>query len=178
MTAVPPGRISVVGTTGSGKTTVACQIARRLEIPHVELDALYWGPDWTPASLQVFRGRVADAVSEDAWVVDGNYSKVRDIVWGRAETVVWLDYKLSVVLWQLTRRTFRRAIGQEELWNGNRESLRQALFSRDSIILWALKTYRRRREEYPALFEGPTYAHLTVVHLRSPRSPHAWVEGL
>jgi len=178
MTAVPAGRISVVGTTGSGKTTVACQIAQRLEIPHVELDALYWGPDWTPASLQVFRDRVAHAVSEDAWVVDGNYSKVRDIVWSRAETVVWLDYKLPVILWQLTRRTLRRAIGQEELWNGNRESLRRSLFSRDSIILWALKTYRRRREEYPALFEGPAYTHLDAVHLRSPRSAHAWVEGL
>ena len=109
-------RISVIGTSGSGKTTTASQIARRLGIPHVELDALHWEADWTPATLDVFRKRVAQALGGDAWAVDGNYSKVRDIVWNRADTVVWLDYGLPVILWQLVHRTLRRSLTQEELW--------------------------------------------------------------
>ena len=171
-------RTAVVGTSGSGKTITASQIAHRLGIPHVELDALHWEPDWTPAPLDVFRERVARALSGDAWVVDGNYGKVRDVVWGRADTVVWLDYRLTVIMGQLVRRTWRRAVTREALWSGNRESLRQTLFSRESILLWALQTYRRRRREYPVLFDRPEYAHLMVVRLRSPRETRAWLSGL
>jgi adenylate kinase family enzyme len=171
-------RISVVGTSGSGKTTTASQIAERLGIPHVEMDALHWEPNWTEAPLEVFRERVERALGGDAWVVDGNYSKVRDIVWGRADTIVWLDYALPVILWQVTWRTLRRSLRREELWSGNRESLGNALFSRDSILLWTLQTYKRRRQEYPVLLSQPEYAHLAIVHLHSPRETRAWVAGL
>jgi len=178
MSAAPARRVSVVGSAGSGKTTTARRIAQRLDIPHVELDALYWGPGWTPAPRQVFRARITGVVRSEAWVVDGNYSKARDIVWSRAEMVVWLDYALPVILGRLVRRTVHRSIRREELWNGNRESLRQSLFSRESIVLWALKTYRRHRKEYSALLERPEYAHLKVVHLRSPRSARSWLAVL
>jgi adenylate kinase family enzyme len=171
-------RIVVVGTTGSGKTTLACQLSQRLGIPHVELDALYWAPNWTPVAVAVFRERITQALHGDAWVVDGNYSKMHDIVWGRADTVVWLDYALPVIMGRLVWRTFRRLITREELWNGNRERLWDQLFSRDSIFLWALQTYRRRRREYPILFEKPEYAHLTVVRLRSPQSARDWLLSL
>jgi adenylate kinase family enzyme len=130
-------RISVVGTSGSGKTTLARQISQRLAIPHVELDALHHEPDWQEAPTDVFRKRVEQSLSSDSWVVDGNYSKVRDIVWSRADTVVWLDYSLPVIMTRLLRRTLRRVVAQEELWSGNRETWQQT-FSRDSILLWAL----------------------------------------
>jgi len=171
-------RISVIGTSGSGKTTVAGQIARRLGIPHVELDALYWETDWTPTPLDVFRERVSQALSGDAWAVDGNYSKVRDLIWSRADTVVWLNYWLPVIMWQLVWRTLRRGLTQEELWGGNQESLTRALFSRESILLWALQTYRRRRREYPVLLSQSEHAHLAVAHLRSPRAARDWVLSL
>jgi adenylate kinase family enzyme len=167
-----------VGTSGSGKTTTAGQVARRLNIPHIELDALHWEPNWTEAPIEVFRARVTQALNSEAWVVDGNYSKVRDIVWGRADTVVWLDYALAVIMWQLLHRTVRRSVTQEELWSGNRESLSKALFSRESILLWALQTYKRRRREYPALLGKPENAHLAVVHLRSPRETRQWLTNL
>ncbi len=172
----PPGprRIAVIGTSGSGKTTLAHRLAERLGIPHVELDALHWGPNWTPVALDLFRERVAQALSGEAWIVDGNYSRVRDIVWVRADTVVWLDYSLPVVLGRVIWRTVRRAVKGEELWHGNRERLRTAFFSRDSIILWSLRTYRRRRREYPSWFSRPEYAHLHVVRLRSPHAAHKW----
>lgn len=163
-------RIAVVGSTGSGKTTLARQLARQLSLAHVELDALHWDPNWTQAPTPVFRARTAAALAGSAWAVDGNYSKVRDIVWARAGIVIWLDYALPLILWRLSRRTLWRLLTRVELWNGNREHFREVFFSRDSIILWALTTYRRRRREYPTLFARPEYAHLAVVQLRAPRS--------
>lgn len=169
-------RIAVVGTTGSGKTTLAAAIAGRLGVPHVELDALHWGPNWTPA--EDFRDRTEAALGGDAWVVDGNYSRVRDIVWRRADTVVWLDYALWVILGRLTRRTFRRLIGREVLWNGNVERWRDHFLSRDSLFLWVLQTYRKRRVTYSALFGDPAHAHKRLVRLKSPGEAEVWLEGL
>jgi adenylate kinase family enzyme len=171
-------RINVVGTTGSGKTTLAGQLAQRLGYPHIELDALHWEPNWAEAPLEVFRQRTADALSDDCWVVDGNYSKVRDIVWTRADTVVWLDYSLPLILWRLLHRGVRRAATQEELWGGNRETWRGLFFSRDSLFLWALQTYRRRRREYPELLERPEHAHLRLIHLHSPRKTTTWLASV
>jgi adenylate kinase family enzyme len=173
-----PPRFAVVGTSGSGKTTLAGQIARRLGIAHVELDSLHWGPDWTPTPRPLFRERVAEALSVEAWSTDGNYGAVRDIVWTRAGTVVWLDYALPVVMWRVIWRTIRRSVSQEELWNGNRERIGTALLSRDSIILWAFNSYRRRKRDYPVLLALPEYAHLQIVHLSSPQAAAEWLDSL
>jgi adenylate kinase family enzyme len=170
-------RIAVVGTSGSGKTTMARRLARQLGVPHVEIDALYWEPNWTPAPREVLRQRVAQALGGETWTTDGNYSAVRDIVWGRADTIVWLDYSLPVVLWRVITRTMRRAATRETLWNGNQESFATAFFSRDSIILFALRTYHRRRRQYPSLFAQPEYSHLSAVHLRSPRAARRWLNA-
>lgn len=171
-------RIAVVGTTGSGKTILARHLARRLRIPHVELDALYWGPAWSETPAPLFRERVAQALETDAWVVDGNYSKVRDLVWSRADAVVWLDYALPVVMWRLIARTLGRAATGEELWAGNRERLATALLSRESLFLWALKTYRRHRRDYPSVLGRREFARLSLVRLRSPRATRAWLSRL
>ena len=173
-----PRRTAVVGTSGSGKTTLASNLAQRLGLPHVELDSLHWGPDWTPAPREHFRERVEQALSGEAWTTDGNYSTVRDIVWGRADTVVWLDYSLPLVMGRVTWRTVRRCASREVLWNGNRERFREAFFARDSIIWWALTSYRRRKRQYPALFRQPEYAHLRVVRLASPRATREWLDSL
>lgn len=178
-TVPPPGRrIAVVGTTGSGKTTLAQQLAARLELTHVELDALYWQADWTGSDTARFRTDATAALAGTAWVVDGNYSKVRDLIWPRADTVIWLDYPLPVVLWRLTGRMLRRTFTRQELWNGNRETLRGQIFSRDSLFLWALKTYQRRRREYPAQLALPEHAHLVGIRLRSPRETARWLAAL
>ncbi len=172
-----PGRTVVVGTSGSGKTTFAHQLARWLDVPHVELDAIYWGPNWTPLPIDAFRVRVEEALNGDAWTADGNYSKVRDIVWGRADTVVWLDYPLPLVMARVIKRTCYRTLTREELWSGNRERFLEAFFGRDSIVLWALSTYNRRRREYPTLFGRPEYAHLKVIRLQSSRAARKWLDG-
>lgn len=174
----PGQRIVIIGTSGSGKTTLARQIAQSLHIAHIELDALHWEPHWTPAAPEVFRERVTIALADDRWVTDGNYSIVRDIVWNRADTVIFLDYPFWVVFKRLFGRTLRRSLCQEPLWGGNRETLRLSFLSQDSILVWMLKTYWRNRRRYPALFQQPEFAHLKVVHLRSPRQAAEWLRRI
>ena len=171
-------RISVVGTTGSGKTTVARTISNRLQLPYIELDALYWEENWTGVSDQVFRERVEMAIQADRWVVDGNYSRIRHLVWARADTVVYLDYSFGRTFWQLIMRTIRRSIQQEELWHGNRESMRKSIFNRKSILLWMIQTYGRRRRQYAVLMQQPENAHLNFIHLKTVRMTNEWLSGL
>jgi len=171
-------RIVVVGTTGSGKTTMAGRLSDKLGLPHTELDALNWGPNWQMRPQEEFRAAVEQATRGETWVVDGNYSRAREILWPRADTIVWLDYPLPLILWRLWWRTLRRALRKTELWSGNRESLWTHFFTRDSLFLWALQTYRRRRREYPELLARPEHVHLKLIHLRSPRMADAWLERL
>ncbi|TMI07280.1 adenylate kinase [Candidatus Bathyarchaeota archaeon] len=160
-------RISVVGTIGSGKTTFARKSALVIDVPHIELDALHWESNWVEAPNDLFRERVKQSLQGDSWVVDGNYHQVRDIVWSRADTVVWLDYPFRIIIARLARRTLRRILTHEKLWNGNQEHIR-GLFTRDSVFLWAVRSYRRRRRQYPVLLSKPENSHLAVVRLRSP----------
>jgi adenylate kinase family enzyme len=170
-------RISVVGTIGSGKTTFARKTSQLLDAPHVELDALHWEPNWIEAPNELFRERVKQSLQGDSWVADGNYHQVRDIVWSRADTVVWLDYPFRTIIARLARRTLRRIFTHEQLWNGNQEHIR-GLFTRDSVFLWAIRTYRRRRKQYPVLLGKPENSHLTIVRLRSPREATEFLSTL
>ena len=171
-----PQRICVIGTSGSGKTTLARQVSQKLVIPHVELDSLYWEPNWVEVPRDVFRDRVEESLVGNNWVADGNYSKVRDILWGKADTLVWLDYSLPVVMSRILRRTFHRVVTQQQVCNGNYETWTKA-FSRDSIILWVLQTYHRRRKEYPILFNKAEYSHLNIVRLSSPQATEDWLSN-
>lgn len=170
-------RIVVVGSTGAGKTTIATALSERMHIPHVELDALHWEAGWAAASTPQFRARVAAALAGDDWVVDGNYASVRDLVWPRAEAMVWLDYGLPIIMWRLVRRTASRLRSDHELWNGNREQLRM-VFSRDSLFIWALKTHGKRRKEFPEFLREPEHQHLLVVRLSSPQDAERWLSRL
>ena len=174
-------RVVVVGTSGSGKTTVARELAALLGVTHVELDALNWEADWVGLNEhdpREFRRRVEDAVRGEAWVVDGNYGIVRDLVWPRATAVVWLDYPLWVPLWRMAKRTIPRIFTKQPLWKGNTETFRMQFLSRDSIFLWVIKTHRRRHTTYPAILARPEHAHLTVVRHRSPRETRAWLQRI
>ena len=142
-------RVVVIGTTGSGKSTLAERLAVRTGLRVIELDALFWGRDWQGAPIELFRHRVERETRDDGWIVVGNYAQVRDLVWRPADTLIWLDLPLPLVMWRLLGRTLHRATSQADLWGtGNRESLRRSFFSRQSILLWALKTHRRNREKF------------------------------
>lgn len=171
-----PQRVAVVGVAGSGKTTLAAALAARLGAPLVELDALHWQANWQPADRMEFRRCVDAATTAPGWVIDGNYSKVRDLIWGRAEMLVWLDYPLATVLWQLLKRSVRRIASREELWNGNREDVRGMFFSRDSLFLYVFRSYPLLRRAIPRAAQS--YPHLTLVRLTGPAQTRRWLEDL
>ncbi len=174
----PGQRFVIVGTTGSGKTTLADQIAQTLHLPHIELDALFWGPNWTKPPREEFRQRVSAALTGPRWVLDGNYSMARDIIWRQADVLIWLDYSLPLVWGRLFRRALRRIGRQETLWNGNRETWRSQFFSRDSLFLYALTSRKKHHRTYPALLAQAEYAHLQVYRQRSPRVTDDWLQTL
>jgi adenylate kinase family enzyme len=171
-------RLAVVGATGSGKTHLALALAQRLGQPYVELDTLYWEAGWKPAPRDVFRARVIEALASRDWVADGNAHLARDIVWSRATALVWIDYALPLGLWRLARRTLYRLIAGELERYGNREPLSHAIFSRDSVLLWALQSHFRHRWEYPAELARSENVHPTVVRLRHPYETDQWLSTL
>jgi adenylate kinase family enzyme len=168
-------RVAVVGVSGSGKSTFASALSARTGLPLVELDALYWGPNWTPREHSDFRAAVARAVAGNAWITDGNYSSARDLVWSAADTLVWLDFGLPLILWRLLRRSFLRWSRRELLWGNNRERLWTHFVRRDSLFLWAVQTYPRYRRLYPALLNEASYQHLVLVRLHSPAEARRWL---
>lgn len=168
-------RVAIVASaSSSGKTTLGRELARRLGAPFHELDALNHGPGWTEATAEELRAKVEPLLAGERWVIDGSYSgKLGLLVLEHADVVVWLDLPPRVWLPRLLRRTIRRVVRREELWSGNRETFRRAFLSRESLILFAVRSYarvRRRNEE--------RLASLPVVRLRSPREVRAWLESV
>jgi adenylate kinase family enzyme len=171
-------RVSVVGTSCCGKTTFATRLAALLGCPHLELDALHWGPKWTPRSDEEFLSGVQQGISVERWVVDGNYHQVRDLIWARATAVVWLDYPFRTVLARALSRTCRRVATKEAIYAGNRESVRQAFLSRESILLWVLTTFHRRRRRYRFLKVSGRYPSLQWIVFCRPSEAAAFLGAL
>jgi adenylate kinase family enzyme len=158
-------KVAVISSaSGNGKTTLGRELAERLGVPFIELDALVHGPDWVETPDDDLRAQVEPIVTSDGWVIDGAYrGKLGDLVLDAADVVVWLDLPIRVWLPRLIRRTLRRIRGREELWNGNKESVSSAVWGRDSLLVFAVRSHFRRRREYPEAL-----AHLRVVRLRTP----------
>jgi adenylate kinase family enzyme len=166
-------RVSVVGTSGSGKSHLARELAGALAVPYVELDAIFHQPGWVPLPDDEFTARVAAVVAGDGWVIDGNYSKVTGpLVWPRADTVIWLDLPRRTVMRQVILRTLRRIAGQVEMWNGNRERWGNffSLNPEQSVIAWAWRTHGTNRHRYQAAALDPAHAHLTFIRVTSRAS--------
>lgn len=175
-------RIAVLGTSGSGKSAFARRLARLTDIPHVELDALNWEAGWRDLNSrdpEEFRRRVAVAVAGDAWVSDGNYRRVRDLVIDRATHVVWLDYSRRVIMTRVVRRSLARALTRQELWpgTGNREEFRRWL-EKDHPLRWAWDTYEGRRQRFAAMFADPALKHVHKHRLRRPGEAEALIQAL
>jgi len=171
-------RIAVIGCCCAGKTTLSRELSRRLGIPHVELDALHHDAGWQEAPAEMLQARVdaALAAAPDGWAVDGNYhGKIGTSVLERADTVVFLDMPFGLALRRVLWRTGSRVVSRKELWNGNRETLRNA-FSRDSIVLWVITQHSKYRQHWPPRYEA--LPHLQVVRLRSPREVRAWLQSI
>jgi adenylate kinase family enzyme len=169
--------IAVKGASGAGKTTFAADVARRRGVPHVELDALHHGPNWSAPGAEEFRARVraAMAAAPQGWVIDGNYErKLGRLVTDAADLVVWLDPPLWTLLRRLWRRTAHRIRDRVELWNGNRETWRTALWGREALFAWTIRAFFRHRREWPRRFA----AHPGFIRLRTPEEAAAFLAGL
>jgi adenylate kinase family enzyme len=164
----------IASASGNGKTTFGRELARRLDVEFVEVDALVHGPNWVETPDAELRALLEPVLAADGWVIDGAYQeKLGDLVLESADVIVWLDLPIRVWLPRLIRRSWRRIRGREQIWNDNRETLRTAVWGRESLIVWALRSHFRRRREWPRV-----YAHLHVVRLRTPAAAERFLASL
>lgn len=172
-------RVNVIGTSGSGKTTFGRQLAEILGIPFIEIDAIFWGPNWSPLEDAVLCSRLTEILDGDHWVLDGNYSRTTPVKWERVEVVIWLDFSFPRTLCQAVSRAAQRLISKEELWpgTGNRETLRM-LLSKESILLWTITSYRRRRKNIIKMMAAPEFQHIRFHRLRSPTETVAYLSAV
>jgi adenylate kinase family enzyme len=170
-------RMLVIGTTGSGKTSLARALSDLSGLPHIELDLLRYEDDWREVPIADFRERVIAIAQTDLWIIDGNYAAVREPTWSRAQLVVWMDYSLPTVLRRLLVRTVRRLATAANIGNGNRERLGR-LLSRQSIFLWAVRSHFPLRKEYEMAIAARRSNPPLIVRLRSPNETRIWLAQL
>jgi adenylate kinase family enzyme len=163
-------RINVIGTSGSGKTTFGKQLAELLNITFLEMDAIFWGPEWYFPPDEEFLPLVSKMLEAENWVLDGNYTRTLPIKWERVDVVIWLNYSFPRTIYQAVRRAVTRLFSQEEFWpgTGNRENLKM-LFSRDSIVWWTIRSYTRHVKRNAAYLDAEEYSQITFHRIRSPR---------
>ena len=172
-------KVWVVGSSCSGKTTLARRLAAALESPRVELDALYWKADWEPRSKDEFRSGVARAIRRESWVVDGNYrTRLQGLVWNEATAVVWLDYSFPRVFGRALRRTSRRVFTRQRVYSGNIETFSHAFLSRDSVLWWVIVSWRRNRRQIGELARQRAGSSPEFIAFRHPSEAEAWLRRL
>ena len=173
-------RIVIVGTTGTGKTTLAKALSKTLNIPHIELDALFWNENWIESSDELFIQRVRESIDEagESWIVDGNYKLTRTFVWPEVDTVIWLDYPLWLIYWRLFWRSVRRIVTRELVWNKNRETFYNQFLASDNLIALAANSHKNRKATYSKIIENDTYPHIQFHHFRHPSEAEAFLRNI
>ena len=171
-------KINVVGTTASGKSTFGRKLAKTINAPFVEMDTIFWGPNWREPSDTEFFKDLEEALSSSTWVLDGNYTRTTHIKWREIDTVIWLDYKFPRTICQSLFRAIKRAYSKTELWpnTGNYETFGK-MFSRDSIVWWCIKNYSKNREKYKGIMSNSKYSHIQFIHLRSPEEAEEYIQS-
>lgn len=168
-------RINVVGTSGSGKSTFCRKLAEKLKYPHIEMDRIFWRPNWTEPTNEEFFEDLRRALEPASWILDGNYTRSVPVKWERVELVIWLDYSFPRTLFQAVERAARRAWTKEELWpnTGNRESFRKSFFTKQSIIWWTIRQHGPTRKKYETYLTDPKFAHIKFIRLKNHREAAA-----
>jgi len=171
-------RVVIVGASSSGKTSLAKIISKKKAIPHIEMDNFFWLPEWKRRPFDEFKNLVVKAIEKPEWVLCGNQSKIIPMLWGAADTIIWLDYPLRICLCRGFKRCMRLLFNREQCCNGNYESFSRAFFSKESIFLYIIKGHKKKKERYPQLMKDPRYKDKTFIRLRSPNETKKWVEKL
>ncbi|RJQ77607.1 AAA family ATPase [Pseudonocardiaceae bacterium YIM PH 21723] len=168
-----PRRILIAGSSGAGKTTLAGRIAAVTGIPRQDMDALHWGPNWTPHAD--FEDRVRAFAATGSWVCEWNYRQVKPLLRDRADTLIWLDYPRPFVMYRVIRRTFLRRWRREVLWAGNVEPPLRTMFTNDDhVVRYSWLTHDRNGEQARDVAAEP---HITAVRLRSQSDVDRWLAG-
>jgi adenylate kinase family enzyme len=165
-------KINIVGTSGSGKSTFAKAIAQATGHPYLQIDKLFWLPNWTMPTDSDFAIKLKQTLSEnETWILDGNYDRFHHIKWEQVDMVIWLDYSFTGTLYQVTKRSILRSIKREELWEGtnNRESFYLNFFHKDSVIWWMITTHKKMRQRYQAHMNDPKFSHIKFVRIKNRR---------
>jgi len=171
-------RVQIVGSIGSGKTSLGKKLSKKLNIPHLELDTLFWLPGWEirPA-LEIIDLAYKEA-EKPTWIFCGNYSFLKHVTLDNADTIVWLDYPFWLCFWQTLKRAIKNIIKQQKCCNGNQETFTRLFFSKNSILLWMIRTFKRRNERYAQLMHDPEYTDKTFVRFKSRKETKQWLENL
>ncbi|MDG1752988.1 MAG: adenylate kinase [Thalassotalea sp.] len=164
-------RINVIGTSGSGKSTFSQLLAKNINAEYIEMDSLFWQPDWQESSNDIFFAKISHAIDKPTWVLDGNYSRSQSIKWKTADTIIWLDYGFFRTFYQVFCRSIKRAWNKNELWQGtgNKESFYKTFLHKDSIILWMLTNYHRNKLRYSVLMQTEEMRNKKFIRLKSPQ---------
>lgn len=170
-------RFNVVGTSGSGKSTFSKKLANRLDISRVEMDAVFWKPDWQESTDEEFFSELEDKLKGDAWVLDGNYSRTTPVKWKKVQTVIWLDYSFQRTFMQAFKRAVTRIWRREEIWEGtgNRESFFRTFLSKESVLFWTITSYQKVKKGYESVISDDRFAHISFVRIRSPKEADSYL---
>lgn len=170
----------VVGTSGSGKSALARKLCTILNLEDIELDALHWLPHWTETPQLEFRKKVIQKIesSPQGFVIHGNYNKIRDLTWGSADIIIWLDYPKALVMFRVIKRSILRILKNETLWGTNKESFLKNFFTKESIILWAWNTYELRKKQYEDLIVNPEYQNKKIIRIKSQKELNQLIQKI
>ncbi|NHC03588.1 adenylate kinase [Acinetobacter sp. 187] len=172
-------RINVVGTSASGKSTFSKVLAQQLNLTYIELDDLFWLDDWQESSDQAFFKKLQQKIDQapNGYVIDGNYTRTKHIKWQDIDTIIWLDLPFHVNVYRAVKRAIYRAVSKQKLWNSsNNQETFKKLFSRESIILWMMKTHRKNRKQYLEMMQSNEWSHIHWIRLRSVNDIHHFLE--
>jgi len=171
-------RINVIGTSGCGKSTFSKKLAQALNVPYLEIDKIFWGPDWTFLSDELLFEKLTTELSAPGWVLDGNYSRTTPVKWKNVQLVIWLDFSFTRVMFRIIKRTLSRAVTQTELWEGtnNRESIKN-IFTGKSMITWSAQTFNDNRTKYNATMRDKEYQHIKFVRLTNPNEAKIFLKS-
>lgn len=172
-------RINVIGTSGSGKTTFGRDLARVLNLQFIEMDAVFWGPEWYFPPDEEFFPKLTEILQGEKWVLDGNYTRTMGFKWDRVQAVVWLNFSFQRTLYQAVSRALKRLFAREEIWpgTGNRENLKM-LFSKDSIVLWTIRGYHKHIKRNIGYINAEEFSHIHFHRIRSPGEAQKFLQLL
>jgi len=167
-------RVFIVGSGGSGKTTLGNTIASHIGCDATQLDALFWQDDWIPSPIEDFKQRVVESTSGETWVLDGNYrNTVFDDVFDRADTFIWLNLPKWTILWRCLKRDILKKISREKYFGKN---CPPTLSGSIKLLVFVYRTHEERNASLKLKATEARSKNKEVVVLNKPKEVQEFIE--